>query len=267
MGALHIGTSGFVYPHWRDIFYPPKLPARLWLDFFTRVFTTCELNNTFYRLPKAEAVDRWRDETPPGFIWAAKGSRFLTHMKRLLETGEGITRYFDVVRHLGPKLGPVLWQLPPSMNKPDVERLDRFLAALPKDVHHAVEFRSDAWYRDEVCEVLDLHGAAFVEHDLVRKRVPRPTGWFRYLRFHGATGKYAGRYGKRALRKTAQDLLEWRKSGGDAYVYFNNDLGGHAISDALDLLELVGHRRPEIAREAEAMLAGMREARAAQHAH
>jgi uncharacterized protein YecE (DUF72 family) len=234
--VLWVGTSGFVYRDWRRIFYPEKLPARLWLDYYASVFRTCELNATFYRLPTAEAVDHWRDGTPEGFLFACKGSRYLTHLKRLKDSGQGLTRYFDLVKRLGRKLGPVLWQLPPQMKTPDLPRLEGFLEALPAG-RHAVEFRSDAWYTDEVCALLDRHGAAFCEHDLVGRPPPSPTGGWRYLRFHGTTGKYQGRYGRRRLRKVAEDLGRWR---GDAYAYFNNDYGGNALVDALDLLELLG---------------------------
>lgn len=240
MARLLIGTSGYVYQHWKRIFYPDKLPASRWLDHYCAVFSTVELNTTFYRLPTAEAVERWRAESPPGFIFACKGSRFLTHMKRLTDVDIGLHRYFDLVFHLGDKLGPVLWQLPPQMTKPDPERLECFLAFLPPNVRHAVEFRDEAWYRDDICDVLDAYGAAFCEHDAIRRPPPRFTGGWRYVRFHGASSKYHGLYGTQALAPVARDLKRWKAQGHDTYVYFNNDLQGHALSDALDLLELAG---------------------------
>lgn len=233
------GTSGWSYAHWRGLFYPRGLPARRWLAFYARVFRTVELNATFYRLPTVQAVERWRDEAPAGFVFAAKGSRFLTHMKRLADAGEGLGRYFERLDHLRPRLGPVLWQLPPQMDREDLPRLERFLGRLPRDLRHAFEFRSEAWYTRAVCDLLDRHGAAFCEHDLVAKKPPRTTGGFRYVRYHGATGRYGGRYGKRALSPKARELS---RATEDAFVYFNNDLGGHAVADALDFLELVGER-------------------------
>ncbi len=244
MGRIRIGTSGYQYRHWRGVLYPEKLAVRLWLPRYTAFFDTVEMNATFYRLPSREAIDRWRDGTPDGFLFAVKGSRYLTHMKRLLDVGPGLARFYDPVLRFGPKLGVVLWQLPPGM-KPDPERLDRFLAAQPRGVRLAMEFRDPAWYAEEVCAVLDRHGAAFCEHDLVDLRPPRVTGRFRYLRFHGRTGRYAGRYGPAALRRVATDLLDWRRHG-DALVYFNNDIGGHAVRDALDLLAAVGVERPSL---------------------
>jgi len=236
--VIHLGTSGYVYDDWRHVFYPRGLPTRRWLEHYSAIFPTVELNATFYRLPTPSAVDGWREGTPRGFRFAAKGSRYLTHMKRLKDPGPGIERYFELILRLGRKLSVVLWQLPPQMNRADPDRLAGFLDKLPRrGLRHAVEFRSAAWYSETICDVLDAHGAAFCEHDLVPASPPRLTGGFRYLRFHGATGKYRGRYGKRALRPFAQDL---RGFAGDAYVYFNNDHFGHALRDALDLSELLG---------------------------
>lgn len=242
-GALFVGTSGYLYPHWRGILYPPGLAVSKWLPRYAEVFATVELNTTFYRLPSVEAVDRWRQTTPPGFLFACKGSRFLTHLKRLREVDTGVTRYFEPVRRLRRKLGPVLWQLPPQMNKADPQRLDAFLGALPRKLRQVVEFRSDAWYVDEICDVLDKHRVAFCEHDLLAAHPPRFTGGFRYLRFHGATGKYQGRYGRSGLRAIAKELEDWRAGGHDAFAYFNNDTRGYAVFDALELLDLLGQPR------------------------
>src|SRR5216684_1196500 len=161
MGKIRVGTSGYVYKHWRNLLYEGVPPSR-WLERYAQVFDTVELNATFYRLPSASMVDGWRDRTPRGCLFACKGSRYLTHMKRLKDPGPGLDRYFEVVLRLGAKLGPILWQLPPQMNRADLQRLDDFLARVPRQLRHAVEFRDAAWCTDEVCEVLDRHGAAFV---------------------------------------------------------------------------------------------------------
>ncbi|MCP3100846.1 DUF72 domain-containing protein [Myxococcus sp. K15C18031901] len=241
MGTVHLGTSGYVYRDWKGRFYPPDLPARRWLSWYARVFTTVELNATFYRLPTPEAVDRWRDAVPPGFRFACKGSRFLTHLKRLTDVEDGLEHFYAPVRRLGRKLGPILWQLPPFLSGPDPERLDRFLAHQPRGIQQVVEFRDTAWYHPEVLAVLDAHHAALCEHDLLARRPPRPTGRMRYLRFHGTQARYAGGYGKAALRRVAGDLRTWREHGHTAWVFFNNDLRGHAVLDALVLSELLGH--------------------------
>jgi uncharacterized protein YecE (DUF72 family) len=245
MARVRIGTSGYQYRHWRGVLYPEGLAQRLWLERYAQVFDTVELNATFYRLPSPEAVDRWRDAAPPGFTFAVKGSRYLTHMKRLLDAGRGLRRFYRPVARLRGKLGPVLWQLPPNL-KPDHPRLDRFLAHLPPGPH-AVEFRDPAWYTEETCEVLDRHGAAFCEHDEVKRAPPRLTGGFRYVRFHGTTGRYSGRYGAAALRPYAADYAAAAARGVDVFVYFNNDVRGNAVRDALDLLALAGEDRPGIA--------------------
>jgi uncharacterized protein YecE (DUF72 family) len=234
---IHLGTSGYSYDHWRHIFYPRGLPTKAWLKHYSQIFSTVELNATFYRLPADSAVDGWREGTPKGFRFAAKGSRYLTHMKRLLDPGPGIDRYFERISRLGTKLSVVLWQLPPQMDKANPMRLQGFLDKLPRQgLQHAFEFRSEAWYTNDICDLLDAYGAAFCEHDLVRMKPPRTTGGFRYLRFHGTSGKYHGLYGRRALRPVARDLL---RSSADAYVYFNNDLQGHALKDAMDLNDLL----------------------------
>jgi uncharacterized protein YecE (DUF72 family) len=235
MRRLHVGTSGYSYDHWRRIFYPEGLGPGRWLAFYASVFETLELNATFYRLATPAAVDAWRDAVPDGFVFAAKGSRYLTHMKRLTDTGRGVRRFFRPMLRLGDKLGPVLWQLPPQM-KPDLPRLETFLRSLPEGLRHVVEFRDGAWHTERTCDLLDELGAALCEHDLVDVPAPRPTGGFRYLRFHGKTGKYRGRYGRAALARVARDLASWRR---DAFVYFNNDTHGHAIRDALELKGLL----------------------------
>ena len=237
MGTVLVGTSGFVYAHWRGVLYPPDLPQRLWLARYAEEFRTLEVNATFYRLPRPEAVERWRLETPARFVFAAKGSRFITHMKRLLGEGPALARYFEPVGRLGEKLAVVLWQLPPRW-RANPERLQAFLASLPRTVRHAFEFRDESWYDEAVCELLDRHGAAFCEHDLLRRPPPRLTGGFRYVRFHGTAAPYHGRYGAEALGPWARDLARFSRRG-DAFVYFNNDAGGHAVHDARELLRLL----------------------------
>jgi len=235
VGRVLVGTSGFVYAHWKGVLYPPELPPRQWLQEYARTFSTVELNNTFYRLPRADAAERWRVETPPGFLFAAKGSRYLTHMKRLLEPSQGLARFFEPLSRLGHKLVVILWQLPPRW-RVNPDRLEQFLVALPPGVRHAFEFREESWYSEEICAILDAHGAAFCEHDLIARPPPRFTGGFRYLRFHGRTGKSQGRYGRETLAAWSSQLTRWSRDGRDVYVYFNNDTGGQAVHDARGLM-------------------------------
>jgi uncharacterized protein YecE (DUF72 family) len=242
VSRIRIGTSGYMYRHWRGLLYPEGLTQRRWLERYVQFFDTVELNATFYRLPTPETVERWREAVPRPFVFAVKGSRYLTHLKRLLDADEGLRRFYRPISRFGGKLGPVLWQLPPHM-KPDLDRLARFLSRLPAG-RHAFEFRDPDWYSDATCDVLARHGAAFCEHDQLPRPPPRLTGRFRYVRFHGTTGRYSGRYGGEALRPFAESYLASAARGVDVFVYFNNDLGGHAVHDALDLLALVGEERP-----------------------
>ena len=239
MSQILVGTSGFVYRHWRGILYPPGLPSDRWLARYAEVFPTVEVNNTFYRLPSLDAVERWRGGTPPDFCFSLKGSRYLTHLKRLTDTTRGLDQFLARALRLGRKLGPILWQLPPQM-KADPHRLESFLDALPTGLRCAFEFRTQDWYTEEVCDLLDRYGVAFCEHDLVDAPPPRITGGFRYLRFHGQSS-HQGSYGADQLAPVAHDLASWRQRA-DAYVYFNNDVGGHAIRDALELTRLLQPR-------------------------
>jgi len=240
MSRILVGTSGYQYPHWRKVLYPPGLGTGHWLERYASVFPALELNATFYRLATARAATRWEMSTPPGFVFAAKGSRYVTHMKKLKDPAEALERFFAPLEPLGPKLAVVLWQLPPRFEVDALPRLDAFLAALPRRLRHAVEFREPSWYLPETCAVLDSHRAAFCEHDLLPLPPPGLTGGFRYLRFHGAGARYGGRYGPAALAPVARDLLRTRRRGMDAYVFFNNDLGGHAVHDALALRAALG---------------------------
>lgn len=236
-----MGTSGYAYRHWRGVLYPPGLPQKRWLEHYAARYPTVELNATFYRLPTASAVEGWRARVPPSFRFACKGSRFLTHMKRLADTSTGLERFFTPVRGLETQLAVVLWQLPPQMDRPDAGRLESFAQALPRDVRHAFEFRDAAWYVPAVARVLSAHGIALCEHDLLPPVPPRarPDVPFRYLRFHGAGVRYGGSYGRSGLAPVARDLDAWRRSGGDAFVYFNNDIGGGAVHDADALTALL----------------------------
>jgi uncharacterized protein YecE (DUF72 family) len=239
---LRIGCSGWNYPSWRGRFYPQAMPASDWLRFYVSVFDTVETNATFYRLPEAETFASWRGQTPPGFVMAIKASRYLTHLKRLIDPEAPIARLFERAQALGPRLGPVLYQLPGRF-RPDVGRLDRFLAALPRalpladggeqPLQHAIEFRDPSWYTDDVFARLDARGVALCLHDMGGSAIDRlGVGPFTYVRFHGAAGKYHGSYGDAALRSWAARLAAECQAGRDVYAYFNNDPDAIATRDA-----------------------------------
>lgn len=235
-----MGCSGWLYPHWRGSFYPRDLAAGRWLAYYSSVFDTVELNNSFYRLPEARQFAAWRRQTPEGFLFAVKASRYLTHMKKLKEPRQPLSLLFARAKNLGSKLGPVLYQLPPRFDC-DPERLASFLAALPRGRRHAFEFRDPSWYSEDVFALLARRRAALCLHDMPGSESPRrTTAPFVYIRYHGTGAHHGGRYPARMLRKEAVWIGARLQSGLDVCAYFNNDAGGYAPRDALRLKELVG---------------------------
>jgi uncharacterized protein YecE (DUF72 family) len=241
-GQVRIGTSGWSYKHWKGIVYPLDLPPRQWLTHYTGLFDTVELNNSFYHLPSEATFRGWARQAPPGFLFAVKASRYLTHLKKLRDPEDGLKPVIDHARRLGEHLGPILYQLPPWFHV-DVGRLRRFLSLLPVDLTHAVEFRDSSWYVDEVREALAEYGAALCIHDLRGVLTPQwVTGRSVYVRFHGPTARaYAGRYSTEQLGTWAIRMEEWRQAGHDVYAYFNNDNAGHAVTNARELRTLRGN--------------------------
>ena len=237
--GIHVGCSGWVYRHWKGDFYPADLPQKRWFEHYSTAFDTVEINASFYRLPLPTTFDGWREKAPPNFRYAIKANRFLTHLKKLVGCDPQLAEFIALARRLGPTLGPILYQLPPSLHK-DVERLGAFLAQLPNDIEHVVEFRHRSWYDADVLALLERHGAGFVAHDLVELQTPRwASGRTAYVRFHGTAGKYRGRYSDDQLAAWAEWLLKQRDVGRSAWAYFNNDIGGDAIEDARSLMRLL----------------------------
>ena len=194
-----------------------------------------EINNSFYRLPRAETFDAWRAQAPPGFRYAVKANRFLTQAKKLKDCEEPLQRMMPPFRHLGEALGPILYQLPPRFRR-NLDRLESFLELLPRDVANVFEFRDKSWYADEVFALLERHGASFCAHDMPGLESPRiAVGPVAYLRFHGGRGKYWGRYSDEALLAAADWIAAQSRSGRQVWAYFNNDTEGAAIEDALTL--------------------------------
>jgi uncharacterized protein YecE (DUF72 family) len=230
--ALHVGTSGWQYPHWRGVFYPAGVPQRLWLEKYAQRFPTVELNNAFYRLPTREAFEAWRQRTPPGFVIAVKASRYLTHIKRLREPAEPVARLMGRATGLGDRLGPVLLQLPPTLPA-DPALLDDCLARFPAAVRVAVEPRHASWWSADVRRVLEVRGAALCWADRAGPITPlwRTADWG-YLRFHQGRAQPFPRYGRQALRSWAVRVAEGWPAEADVYAYFNNDAGGAAVADA-----------------------------------
>jgi uncharacterized protein YecE (DUF72 family) len=234
---VRIGCSGWSYPHWRRRFYPEKLPAREHFAFYAQHFDTVELNNSFYRQPPRERFEAWREQAPPAFLFAVKGSRYVSHIKRLAVEKKSIDLVTDAALGLGEKLGPILFQLQANFHL-DLERLERFVGMLPNDLRFALEFRHDSWLLPAVFELLRSHRIALTipDHPRLVKSF-EITSDFTYVRMH-LPAQGLG-YGKRGLEPWADRLVEWRHNGLDVFVYFNNDMEGHAIKDAQTLIGLV----------------------------
>ena len=244
MERIRIGCSRWNYKHWRERFYPKGLPASRWFAFYAEHFDTVEINNSFYRLPAAETFDKWREQAPPGFCYAVKANRFLTQAKKLKDCEEPLQRMMPPFRQLGDTLGPILYQLPPVL-KLNLERLESFLKLVPKDVTNVFEFRDTSWYVPETLALLDRYGASFCVHDMTGSASQRwAVGRAAYVRFHGGTGKYWGRYSDEALLGWTDWIVEQARGGREVWCYFNNDIDGHAIHDAQTLKAMVRQATP-----------------------
>jgi uncharacterized protein YecE (DUF72 family) len=233
-----VGTSGWQYRDWRATFYEGE-PASAWLSRYAEVFSTVEVNNTFYRLPDRSTFERWRHDTPTGFVMAIKASRYITHLRRLRDPAEPVELLLSRVSALGARTGPLLLQLPPTL-RADPERLAETLAAIGERMPAAVEFRHPSWLRDDVMDVLDRAGAALVLADRPGAHIRSiVTGGWSYVRFHQGTRSGPG-YRRDKLRRWADRLAALKASR--IYAYFNNDRGGAAPRDALAFREMLRER-------------------------
>jgi uncharacterized protein YecE (DUF72 family) len=229
---LLIGTSGWQYRHWRGLLYPDGLPQRLWLEHYAGRFATVEVNATFYRLPRPATVEAWADRTPEDMVFAVKASRYLTHIRRLRDPEEPVGRLMDVAGRLGPKLGPVLVQLPPGMRR-DVGLLHAALAAFPRGVRVAVEFRDASWEHPDTWRALERRDAALCLADRLSRHgeLRRTAGWG-YVRLHEGLASPRPCYGRGAMAGWAARLAALFGPEEDVYVYLNNDPRGCAPRDA-----------------------------------
>ena len=232
---VHVGCSGWNYASWRDEFYG-GLPPRLWLEHYAKHFDTVELNNTFYRLPRVSAVQGWVDRSPPGFVFAVKASRYLTHIKRLTDLGPGLQRFYERIEPMlrSPKMGPILWQLPPNFRRDDA-RLAGALAQLPREQRHCIEFRHPSWFVEETYALLREHGVALVIGD--RPEVKEfqahvfTTDWT-LVRFHYGSRGRRGNYSETELEEWAVRFESWSREV-EIFAYFNNDWEVFAVRNAL----------------------------------
>jgi uncharacterized protein YecE (DUF72 family) len=239
--TVRIGTSGWSYNHWKDVLYRPGLPAVRRLGRYTEVFDTVELNASFYRWPKDSTFAGWRDQLPDGFTMSVKAHRGLTHYRRLASPGPWIERFESCWQVLGDRHGMLLLQLHPEQRRDDA-RLDLFLAGVPVSIRVAVELRHPSWNDSEVFNLLERHRAAYVVMSGANLAcVPRATTDQVYVRMHGPepASMYTGSYTADDLRWWADRIGSWDSEGRDVWMYFNNDLGGHAVRNALSLQELL----------------------------
>jgi uncharacterized protein YecE (DUF72 family) len=241
MTEIRIGTSGYHYKHWLGRYYPAGTKPAEMLAHYARDFDTVELNNTFYRLPEESSFDGWKKGTPPGFLFSVKGSRFLTHMIKLKEPQRGLTNFLPRAERLRSKLGPILWQLPPGW-KVNVERLEAFLAELPRRHRYTFELRNPTWMTDDVYDVLHRYNAAYCIYELAGYRTPLEiTADWTYVRLHGPTSfKYQGSYTDAQLEEWADRIRAWSRKMKAIYVYFDNDDSAFAVRNALTLKKMLG---------------------------
>jgi uncharacterized protein YecE (DUF72 family) len=237
---VRVGCSGWNYDDWRGRVYPPGCPARRWLSHYATLFDTVEVNSTFYRLPRPAAVARWREETPPEFLFTVKASRYLTHVRRLQDMDRGVERLYSALAPLAesPKLGPVLWQLPANFRRDD-DRLGAALEALPAG-RHCFEFRDPSWFVPEVFGLLHAAGVALVIGDDPRRPLPEApltTDWT-LIRFHHGHRGRRGNYSERELREWAARIGDLRAEV-EVFAYFNNDWEGFAVANGLRLKRLL----------------------------
>jgi uncharacterized protein YecE (DUF72 family) len=234
-----VGTSGWQYGHWKERFYPKGVPQREWLAYLAERFPTVEINNTFYMLPKPETFAGWRERSSEDFVFVVKASRYVTHIRRLREAREPLSRFWTNTRRLGRKLGPVLFQLPPNFDA-DLDRLQAFLRLLPRTMRAAFEFRHPSWDVPEVHRALDRSGCALVLPDRPGTRPSDVvTGGWTYVRFH--QGRRTGPGYPRSKLARYADLLAGMQAR-EAWVFFNNDPQGAAIRDAFTFTELLAER-------------------------
>lgn len=240
MGKIWVGTSGWTYDGWRGSFYPKEVPKKRWLAWYAQQFATTEINGSFYRTPSLEAVEAWREQTPDEFLFAWKASKFITHWKRLSDKSASSIELMEMrLKVLGPKAGPVLFQLPARF-KADGERLASFLKLLSKKYKYAFEFRDASWYEKDILALLRKRDVALCLSDHIDAPAPWViTASHVYIRGHGPTGEYKDRYPLKTLRDWAAAIRKWKRQGRTVFCYFDNDQKSAAPKDARRLLQLL----------------------------
>ncbi|MDI6602833.1 MAG: DUF72 domain-containing protein [Patescibacteria group bacterium] len=247
-GKLFIGTSGWIYSHWEGIFYPEDLPGKDKLKYFSKHFKTAEINYSFYHLPRPSTYQNWYSQTPEDFLFAVKASRFITHIKRLKGVREAWKTFLENALYLKEKLGPILFQFPPSFKaaEENIKRLNQFLILLKTyrgqtsvNLRFACEFRHISWCDKKIYNLLKKYNVAWVIADSPSyPKAEVVTADFVYIRMHGSKVLFSSKYTKEELSPLAQKIKKWLKQNLNVYVYFNNDAMGYAIENAKTLLKL-----------------------------
>jgi uncharacterized protein YecE (DUF72 family) len=240
MSKVWIGTSGWTYGGWQGPFYPTEVPKKQWLNWYSSQFRTVEINGSFYRTPSLEAVAAWCQQTPRHFLFAWKASKFITHWKRLSEKCQNSLELLESrLSVLGPKVGPVLFQLPARFTA-DRDRLASFLPRLSRRYRYAFEFRHASWYDPAIYELLREHNVALCLSDHADAPAPwEVTARHVYVRGHGPTGRYRDRYPDATLSTWAATIKQWQRWRLSVYCYFDNDVKSAAPLDARRLGELL----------------------------
>jgi uncharacterized protein YecE (DUF72 family) len=234
-----LGTSGWMYNHWKGPFYPNDIDNERMLEYYSQELNTVEVNNTFYKLPKKQVVQKWKANTPKNFVFSIKANRYITHMKNLKDGREPVGNLINSIRFLGDKLGPILFQLPPQWNL-NYERIKEFIEILPDQYNYVFELRNPTWYVDKVYELLREHNIGLCIHDISGEPSPQViTADFLYIRFHGPHGNYHNKYSLEHLEEWTGKITSWLEEDLTIYAYFNNDAYGRAIKNVKQLGDLL----------------------------
>jgi uncharacterized protein YecE (DUF72 family) len=238
--SLCIGTSGWHYDHWKDVFYPNDLSKANWLSYYSKHLNTVEINNSFYQLPSTDTLQQWKQTVPDSFVFSMKASRYITHMKKLKDPESSLKKFIKAADPLDNRLKVLLFQLPPKWRR-NVDRLNAFLDALPDSYQSVFEFRDPSWWHEDVYDLLNTHGAGFVIFDLKGQTSPHTvTSDLVYIRLHGPSDQpYTGSYTPQALTAWRDRMLQWQSEGRSVYCIFDNDDRGYAVKNALELVHLV----------------------------
>jgi uncharacterized protein YecE (DUF72 family) len=239
----YVGCSGWHYDHWRILYYPPGTKKTEWLSFYAKQFNTVEINSSFYRLPSERALIRWRENTPDNFIFAIKASRFITHVNKLRNCRVALGNFLSRVSFLKSKLGPLLYQLPPSIERND-DMLCGFLDLLPHGYRHVFEFRHDSWINEAIFHILQQYNVALCIADIPNMDFPLiTTSDFAYIRFHGNKELYSSCYSNRELLQWSQNIINLNGAIKAVYIYFNNDAKAFAVKNAQVLMNYLATRQ------------------------